>query len=260
VANRLAAVVGLAVLVAGIVVGVQRHDDASEARSARLGVQRDGYDAALRASTRARPHFDVVYVTLGLDEFERLTAAEGEAGYRVVPTPVAARLKKGGRGLQPDFVRLPPASRVIDVARRLAAGEIVARREWIQVGALIVSPRVEVSGVTLRLRAERFALRGFDGVIDGNDLAAEAAVGWLAGQPRHPAVVSWAPSRGTAGDIVPLYLLHPFRPAEYADHLLISGVVLAPRALSAHEPSGRMTRIPLRQVLGQPIFMTDERG
>lgn len=256
-----ALVIGLAALAAGVAVAVERHDRQADARSARLEAERNRYEEGLRLAGRTKPQFAVSYVSVGLEEFERLTTPRaGAKAYRVVPTEVATRLESRQRFLPPGFADLAHPRDLDAVAERIRSGRAHAKREWTQVGALLVSPLTPRAGMRLTLRVDRFAIRGFDSVIDPTDLSGDRPRHYLRTQKHRPATVTWAPSDGTDGDLVPLHILHPVGPSGYPGTSLVRGIVLAPRSLQSREPNGHVADVRIEDALIQPVVLIDTRG
>lgn len=87
-ANRAILATGIVVLVAGVVVGVIRHNRSTDRQAKQHAAERAEYRAAIAAAAQRVPRLDVSYVGLTPSQFRRLTAP-GPNQFRVVPTELA---------------------------------------------------------------------------------------------------------------------------------------------------------------------------
>lgn len=269
--------VGIAVLVGGL---------ALLALGTMRAVRQDAVPAALPDSLRARlaaaetkagsipSRFEVAYVQLDLDQYTRM--AGDSAGFRVVPTEVAARIAAGGTELHPDFGAQAHDGTGSSLAFARAFRERRVAPGAISVVGLLLSRVTPGDPPSLSLDVRRIHYRGFRQIFDPGE-AIPDSLGGFGGREVDGAAdvastdtarVTWSSDSTGVRQFVPLYLMHSFslppRPENQAEldageswWQVMSGTVLEPRRFTVRGADGQERPIPLSPVLSDPLVLSE---
>jgi hypothetical protein len=190
-AGRYVLVCGLALLVIGVGVAVNRHNDALQALDAR----RAQYDAALRQASDQAPRFTLTEVRVPLSIVRNFSHGR----YTTVKTEVARQIETGRAALHPDFVAL--AGTGTDPIARAFRDSVRPRQVWVD--ALLVTQMTPGEVAHLRLQVERREVNRF---IEQNE-AISSDFGIIKGRKES---VEWVSPLGKTA-FVPLNLLYELR-------------------------------------------------
>jgi len=242
---------GLAVLVLGVAVAVVRDDGDRDAHAK----QSDRYAAALRRAAAVPPRFEVEFVQFPLRDLGRLTRARGgRSGYAIVPTEIATRIATGRPPLHPNFGALPHSRHLDDIARAFSRGTL--RQTGVDVIALVIRQTAPGPVATLTLRVQRLVARGYTGILDPTDLIDLQLIDDAETTARTRQFITWKPTPGRAGMLVPLCLLHLVRvPTLPERSTLFSYAALSPRDLRVRQPDGRVLPLAIHDALKSPILL-----
>jgi len=202
--STLALAAGCVLLLAGVAIGVVRHNRSVDSRARHRAAQKLVYDNALRRAMSELPRFEISYVRIPLATAQRLSRHR----YTLVETEVARRLRTGRPPLHPDFAAL--AGDRTDVEAQTFKAHLFVQKGTAVIGLLVT--QITPGGASLRLRLARLRLTSFVSVWDALDVLAtgqnsifrDRALG-----KRSRTVVVWRPRLGET-DFVPLSLFHVF--------------------------------------------------
>jgi hypothetical protein len=281
-ASVVALLAGIAILFAGVVVGVGRAGGGS---GTRVDEQRARLDSAEARIAAQPPRLEVNLAQIGGTAYEAATGAsaaddDGLLGFSAVSNEVTERLGGGQASDQPDILALLRESagrdpRRADFARMFAQARVI--NDGSTVVGLLVSRRDPGAPGTLRLDAYRLGLRDFRDVfdptellpatvsdfgIDVNDLPDGVTVA-------QPVSVEWESDPSGARQFVPLYVLHEFSVPDVPENAgvrnetgepiylqIATDPVLIPSRLFFRRADGQEIEIDIREALNMPIVLS----